>query len=157
MKMVKCWPEFEYFLLYSWKMKTLFPKLEYQSYRLCSFNYLPTGNFSDFFVVCWCFFKIISFGNTIRVSNSLDPYQARRFVGPDMGQNCFQKLSADEIFMPWLVLLYVMYVEIRSTVAQWLSSRWCIDKLGVFHANQTSMCLDPHLNLGWGWRAEKPV
>ena len=22
----------------------------------------------------------------------------------------------------------------------------CIDKLGVFHANQTSMCLDPHLN-----------
>ena len=26
------------------------------------------------------------------------------------------------------------------------SRRWCIDKLGVFHANQTSMCLDPHLN-----------
>ena len=24
--------------------------------------------------------------------------------------------------------------------------RWCIDKLGVFHANQISMCLDPHLN-----------
>ena len=22
-----------------------------------------------------------------------------------------------------------------------------MDKLGVFHANQTSMCLDPHLNL----------
>ena len=22
----------------------------------------------------------------------------------------------------------------------------CIDKLGVFHANQISMCLDPHLN-----------
>ena len=22
----------------------------------------------------------------------------------------------------------------------------CVDKLGVFHANQTSMCLDPHLN-----------
>ena len=30
--------------------------------------------------------------------------------------------------------------------------RWCIDKLGVFHANQISICLDPHLNLGWGWR-----
>ena len=29
--------------------------------------------------------------------------------------------------------------------------RWCIDKLGVFHANQTSMYLDPHLNWGWGW------
>ena len=23
---------------------------------------------------------------------------------------------------------------------------WCIDKLGVFHANQISICLDPHLN-----------
>ena len=34
------------------------------------------------------------------------------------------------------------------------SRRWCIDKLGVFHANQISMCLDPHLNLGWGWRRE---
>ena len=22
----------------------------------------------------------------------------------------------------------------------------CIDKLGVFHANQISLCLDPHLN-----------
>ena len=26
------------------------------------------------------------------------------------------------------------------------SRRGCIDKLGVFHANQISMCLDPHLN-----------
>ena len=24
--------------------------------------------------------------------------------------------------------------------------RWCIDKLGVFHANQITMCLHPHLN-----------
>ena len=24
--------------------------------------------------------------------------------------------------------------------------RWCINELGVFHANQISMCLDPHLN-----------
>ena len=28
--------------------------------------------------------------NNIRVSNSLDPDQARRFVGPDLCQNCFQ-------------------------------------------------------------------
>ena len=27
-------------------------------------------------------------------------------------------------------------------------------KLEVFNANQTSMCLDPHLNLGLGWRRE---
>ena len=31
-------------------------------------------------------------GNTIRVSNSLDP----DFVGPDLDPNCLQKLSADD-------------------------------------------------------------
>ena len=34
------------------------------------------------------------------------------------------------------------------------SGRWCIEKLGAFHANQISMCFDPHLNKGWGWRCE---
>ena len=29
-----------------------------------------------------------------------------------------------------------------------------MDKLGVFHANQTSMCLDQHLNKEIGWRCE---
>ena len=29
------------------------------------------------------------------MSNSLDPDQARRFVGPDLGPKCLQKLSAD--------------------------------------------------------------
>ena len=38
---------------------------------------------------CWIFFK------TIRVSNSLDPDQARHFVGSDLGPNCLQRLSAD--------------------------------------------------------------
>ena len=37
------------------------------------------------------------FRNTIRVSNSLDPDQARHFVGPDLGPKCLQKLSADGI------------------------------------------------------------
>ena len=36
-----------------------------------------------------------SFKNTIRVSNSLDPDQARHFVGPDLGPNCLQSISAD--------------------------------------------------------------
>ena len=27
-----------------------------------------------------------------------------------------------------------------------LENEYEIDKLGVFHVNQTSMCLDPHLN-----------
>ena len=30
------------------------------------------------------------------MSNSLDPDQARRFVGPDLGLNCLQRLSADD-------------------------------------------------------------
>ena len=37
-----------------------------------------------------------SFRNTIRVSNSLDLDQARHFVGPDLGPNCLQSLSADD-------------------------------------------------------------
>ena len=33
-----------------------------------------------------------SIRNMIIVSNSLDPGQARHFVGPDLGPNCLQKL-----------------------------------------------------------------
>ena len=32
----------------------------------------------------------------MRMSNSLDPDQARRFVGPDLGPNCLPRLSADD-------------------------------------------------------------
>ena len=39
------------------------------------------------------FFSKSSFSNTFRVSNSLDPDQARRIVGPDLGPNCLQRLS----------------------------------------------------------------
>ena len=35
------------------------------------------------------------FKNTIRVLNSLDPDQACCLVGPDLGPNCLQRLSAD--------------------------------------------------------------
>ena len=38
---------------------------------------------------------MLDFFKTIRVSNSLDPDQARHFVGPDLGPNCLQRLSAD--------------------------------------------------------------
>ena len=48
-----------------------------------------------------------------------------------------------------LYLIYLLFIS--WFICFW---RWCIDKLGVFHANQTSICLDPHLNLGWGWRRE---
>ena len=55
------------------------------------------GNFSCFLVICF-FFKTTFWKNsknTIRVLNSLDPDQARHFVGPDLGLNCLQNLSAD--------------------------------------------------------------
>ena len=34
--------------------------------------------------------------NTVRVSNSLDPDQDSHFVGPDLGPNYLQELSADD-------------------------------------------------------------
>ena len=37
-----------------------------------------------------------SFRNTIRVSNSLDPDQARYIVNSDLGLNCLQRISADD-------------------------------------------------------------
>ena len=36
------------------------------------------------------------FRNSIKVSNSLDPDQARLFIGPDLGPTCLQRLSADD-------------------------------------------------------------
>ena len=40
---------------------------------------------------------INTFLNTTRVSKSLDPDQARQNIGPDLGPNCLQMLSADGI------------------------------------------------------------
>ena len=42
------------------------------------------------------FFQNIFFRNTIRVSNSFDPDQARHLVWPDLGPNYLQRLSADD-------------------------------------------------------------
>ena len=36
-----------------------------------------------------------SFRNTIRLSNCLDSDQGQHSVGPDLGPNCLQRLSAD--------------------------------------------------------------
>ena len=40
-----------------------------------------------------------------------------------------------------LSLIYLLVISLSICFR-----RWCIDKLGVCHANQISMCLDPHLN-----------
>ena len=52
------------------------------------------GNFCMLFCRLLIFSKN-PFRNTIRVSNRLDPDQARHFVEPDLGPNCLQRLSAD--------------------------------------------------------------
>ena len=72
------------------------------------------GNFACFFVVCGFFFKLTfsnkkSFRNTIKVANSLDPDQARCFVGPDLDPNCLQRLSAQagNIYLIERIRLYI--------------------------------------------------
>ena len=53
------------------------------------------------------------------------------------------------LLSPYLCFISLLYLDLLCF------RRWCIDKLGVFHANQISMCLYPHLNKGRGWRAVK--
>ena len=64
------------------------------------FNSLPTAYFYLLFCRLLIFFKIIFFErffrNSIGVSNSLDPDQARHAVGSYLGPNCLQRLSADD-------------------------------------------------------------
>ena len=40
--------------------------------------------------------SVCKLSHSIRVSNSLDPDQARHYVGPDLPPNCLQKLSVDD-------------------------------------------------------------
>ena len=82
--------------------ETVFPE-DYHVYGLNFFTLCMLGNFSCFIFLSSIsadfFFKTISkesFRNTIRVSNSLDPDQARHFVGPDLYPNFLQRLSADD-------------------------------------------------------------
>ena len=52
----------------------------------------------------------MSFRNTIRVSKSLDPDQDRRSVGPDLGQNCLQRISARQ----QLPLAWKRYLPVKK-------------------------------------------
>ena len=49
------------------------------------------------FICCYLLTIETSTSNTIRVSNGLDPYQDGHSDGPDLGPNCSQRLSADDI------------------------------------------------------------
>ena len=59
---------------------------------LCLVSFHAFLSSADFFNIIFYVKKI---RNTIRVSNSSDPDQAPHFVGPDLGPNCLQRLSAD--------------------------------------------------------------
>ena len=54
-----------------------------------------------------------SFSNTIRVSNSLDPDQARYFVGYDLGTNRLQMFLADDNSRLRVKRAYLRYTQIR--------------------------------------------
>ena len=74
-----------------------FPMLIYHGFSLSiSHAFLWAVYFPCFYVFCWILKKKNSFKNTNRVPNSLAPDQARQNVGPDLGPNCLQRLSADD-------------------------------------------------------------
>ena len=57
------------------------------------------GNFHDFYrllIFSKAIFLKNSLRKTIRVLNSLDPDQDQHSVGPDLGPNCLQRLSAED-------------------------------------------------------------
>ena len=57
------------------------------------------GNFACYILLSMDFFFFFQKKNLSgiqSVSNNLDPDQTRRSIGPDLGPNCFQRLSADD-------------------------------------------------------------
>ena len=66
-----------------------------------------------------------SFMNTIRVSNSWDPNQARHIVRPDLGPDCLQKLSVHVTVgkeLPWPVYNFGSLKVKTITFADWINS-----------------------------------
>ena len=74
-----------------------------------------------------------------------------RWLGPDALAVCraHRGLPVGFLLLRYSVLFTVESLSLLYLLAiSWFICfrRWCIDKLGVFHANQISMCLDAHLN-----------
>ena len=85
----------------------------YTAFHVCSvFKGLTLCMLSNFSCLCrplLTFFKNnFSFMNAFRVSNGLDPDQDRQSVGPELGPNCLQMLSAaDKSLAEYIVLKYM--------------------------------------------------
>ena len=73
----------------------------FQPLNIMSLTNCMLGNFTGFlssvYIFQMFFFSNKSNKNTITVSSSLDPDQARHLVGPDLGSNCLLRLSVDDI------------------------------------------------------------
>ena len=71
-------------------------------YHIFNFSSLHAGLFFMLLLSSADFFQnyLNYFSNINRVSNGLDPDQDQQSVGPDLGPNCFQSLSADDKSLP---------------------------------------------------------
>ena len=65
---------------------------------------------------------MLDFFNTIRVSKSLDPVQARHFVGPNLGPSCLQRLSAQKLPLAGKELNTEQFLDIAFWPKPWLKS-----------------------------------
>ena len=74
------------------------------------------GNFACCHLFLCVFFPKNYFRNTIEVSNGFDPDQARCFVEPELGPNCLQKSTADDlsrqivkklVCQVWLIMIQI--------------------------------------------------
>ena len=63
---------------------------------------------------------MLDFLNTIPLSNSLDPDQAQHFVGPDLGPNCLQRLSATKVAPSGQRVKYKTNVDTTFWLKPWL-------------------------------------
>ena len=78
-----------------WRYSFIFANLPspYHTLRIFQLTICLLVNLACRLAVCWLFSKSTLsknyFRNTIRVSNSVDPDQARHFVGSDLGQKLF--------------------------------------------------------------------
>ena len=88
-------------------------------------NSLHAGQF--FMIICFVLifskstFSKKYFRNTIRVSNNLDPDQVRHSIGPDLGPNCSQRLSAGrQKVNPTLYLSVTTLVSVYSYYSMYL-------------------------------------
>ena len=61
----------------------------------CMLGNVSCSFLSSAYFLCKIYVSKDSFRNAIRVLNSLDPDQARRFAGSDLDPNALQRLSAD--------------------------------------------------------------